>query len=47
VSAPGAESSKAPVEKTDGERFIVPEEQEDDEVGGTIANDEIDKDEET
>jgi uncharacterized protein (TIGR02300 family) len=48
VLTPGAESSKAHVEKLDGERFIVPEQQDDDEeVGGTIANDEIDKDEET
>lgn len=48
VPTPGAESSKAPVEKLDGERFIVPEEQDDDEeVGATIANDEINKDEET
>jgi uncharacterized protein (TIGR02300 family) len=48
VSTPGAEISKAPVEKLDGERFIVPDEQDDDEeVGGTIANDETDKDEET
>jgi len=48
VPTPGAESSKAHVEKLDGERFIVPEQQDDDEeVGGTIANDEIDKDEET
>jgi uncharacterized protein (TIGR02300 family) len=48
VSTPGAESSRAAVEKIDGERFVVPEEQDDDEdVGATIATDEIDKDEVT
>ena len=43
-----AEGDLIDVEKLDGERFIVPGQQDDDEeVGGTIANDEIDKDEET
>jgi uncharacterized protein (TIGR02300 family) len=43
---PEPESTKAPVEKLDGEAFIVPEEQDDDDgVGGT--NDEIEKNQET
>ena len=38
VSTADAKSSKAPVEKLDGERFVVPEEQDEDEdVDATIA----------